>query len=221
MKKHQQKQYSNKFKLMKKVLLISILVLLVIYAFREIVYQPYLWKKAMLTPEHKLQIGSFLFSKQVGSNGSQSSEKKYFVFKVTEINGDYVRLSVVRQLSEKGKPKSSDFSMTRETYRSLKHTINKITVTGILREDLYKEGNGTTLNDYLIHKYPDLKRSRYYYEELPKEETNINSPVNYFSLVYSKEKIIEKRKLIPYVIREGQTPELAKELSERVSLILN
>jgi hypothetical protein len=53
-----------------------------------------MWKKAINSPEHKLQLGSFIFSKQRGSNGSQSIENKYFIFKVIEVNGDYVRLSV-------------------------------------------------------------------------------------------------------------------------------
>ncbi|KAF2326409.1 hypothetical protein [Flavobacterium ginsenosidimutans] len=206
---------------MKKLLLISILAVLVIYVFRETVYKPYLWKKTMETPEHKLQLGSYIFSKQRGVNGSQSTEKKYFVFKVTEINGDYVRLSVIRQLSKKGNPKSSDFSMTRETYRSLKRNIKKTKITGILREDLTKEGEAYTVNDYLLNKYPSLKESQFYYEEIPKAEININTPKDYFNLIYSKEKIIEKRKLIPYTILDNDVPQLARQLSQRVCLILN
>ncbi|WP_128414691.1 hypothetical protein [Flavobacterium sp. Root901] len=205
---------------MKKLLLISILII-ACYAFREIVYKPYMWKKAMNTPEHRLQIGSFLFSKQTGSNGSQSTQNNYFVFKVIEINGDYVRLSVIRQLSEKGQLKSSDFSMTEETYRSLKQNIKKTTITGILRDDLYKEGADYTINDYLLNKYPSLKKSRFYYEELSKAEKNMHFPTQYFTLVYSKEKIIEKRKLIPWIINNDSKPELAKSLSQKVSLILN
>ncbi|CAC9974767.1 hypothetical protein [Flavobacterium panici] len=206
---------------MKKLLLISILVLAVFYAFREIVYKPYMWKKAMNTPEHRLQMGSFLFSKQTGSNGSQSSQFNYLIFKVVEINGDYVRLSPIRQLSEKGKLKSSDFSFTRDTYHSLKLNIKKLTITPILRNDLYKEGATYTVNDYLLNKYPSLKKSRYYYEELSESEKNIHSPAEYFTLVYSKEKIIEKRKLIPWIINNSDKPELAKSLSQKVSLILN
>ncbi|SEO15228.1 hypothetical protein SAMN05444671_0850 [Flavobacterium sp. CF108] len=206
---------------MKKLLLISILVLAVFYAFKEIVYKPYMWKKAMNTPEHRLQMGSFLFSKQTGSNGSQSTQTNYLIFKVVEINGDYVRLSAIRQLSEKGQNESSDFSFTRNTYHSLKQNINKLTITGIPGNDLYKEGANYTVNDYLLNKYPSLKKSRYYYEELSNSEKNILSPTEYFSLVYSKEKIIEKRKLIPWISNNNGSPELVKSLSQKVSLILN
>lgn len=205
---------------MKKLLFISILLVLAIYVFRETVYKPYLWKEAMETPEHKLKLGSFVFSKQRDENGNSGTAKKYFVFKVTEINGDYVRFSIVRKLSEKGTNKSSDFSMPRETYRSFKRNIKKVTVTGILREDLNKEG-GHTANDYLLEKYPSLKKSLYYYEEIPKTEENINEPKEYFNLVYSKEKIIEKRKLIPYIVSDNNIPELARHLSQRVCVILN
>ncbi|KOP39711.1 hypothetical protein APR43_00045 [Flavobacterium sp. NLM] len=180
-----------------------------------------MWKKAMNTPEHRLQMGSFLFSKQTGSNGSQSSQFNYLIFKVVEINGDYVRLSPIRQLSEKGKLKSSDFSFTRETYRSLKLNIKKLTITAIPRNDLYKEGPTYTVNNYLLNKYPSLKKSRYYYEEFSESKKNIHSPAEYFTLVYSKEKIIEKRKLIPWIINNSDKPELAKSLSQKVSLILN
>ncbi|SHG28662.1 hypothetical protein [Flavobacterium defluvii] len=206
---------------MKKLLFISIIVLVFFYAFREIVYKPYMWKKAMNTPEHRLQMGSFLFSKQTGSNGSKSSQTNYLIFKVVEINGDYVRLSAIRQLSEKGKLKSSDFSFTRENYRHLKKNIKKLTITAILRTDLYKEGATYTVNDYLLNKYPSLKKSRYYYEELSEAEKNVHLPREYFTMVYSKEKIIEKRKLIPYIIDNTNEPELAKNLSQKVSLILN
>lgn len=211
----------NKIKLIKKILFVSILMLFVIYALREIVYKPYMWEKAMHTPEHRLQMGSFVFSKQDVSNNNQSGNYNYLIFKVIEINGDYVRLSPVRKLLEKKQPKTSDSSFTRETYRSLKLTINKLEVAGIHHEDLSKIESKFTLNDYLLEKYPSLRKSHYYYETLSATEKNINTPSKYFKLVYSKKKIIEKRKLIPYVITDSETPELAKELSQKASFILN
>ncbi|RED22574.1 hypothetical protein BD847_3204 [Flavobacterium cutihirudinis] len=213
--------HSPKIKLIKKVLFVSILMLFVIYALREIVYKPYMWQKAMHTPEHRLQMGSFVFSKQDVSSSTQSGNYNYLIFKVIEINGDYVRLSPVRKLLEKKQPKTSDSSFTRETYRSLKLNINKLEVAGIHHEDLHKIKTNFTLNDYLLEKYPSLKKSQYYYEEVSPNEKNINIPSKYFKLVYSKEKIIEKRKLIPYRITDSETPELAKELSQKASFILN
>ncbi len=151
---------------MKKILLISVIVVIAFYVLKEKVYKPFMWKKALNTKEHQLQLGSFIFSKQRGSNGSQSSTTYYFVFKVIEIKGDYVRLSVIRRLSQKGQISQGDFSTTSADYKSLKQNIKKLLITPILSEDLYKgDGPRYSLNDYLLEKYPDLKKSRYYYED--------------------------------------------------------
>lgn len=202
---------------MKKILLISVILIIVLYAFKQLVYNPYKWKKSINTPEHKLQLGSFIFSRQRGSNGSQSMQTNYFIFKVIEINGDFVRLSVIRQLSEKDKLKQSDFSTTKHAYNDLKDNIQKITITPISLEDLYKEGTSFTINNYLLNKYPSLKQSRYYYEEV---KLSPNSR-EYFSLVYSKEEIIKNGKLVPWILNNSDTPELAERLSQNIDLILN
>ncbi|PBJ16057.1 hypothetical protein [Flavobacterium sp. ACN6] len=201
---------------MKKVLFAGLLIIIILYAFRQLVYNPYKWKKAINTPEHKLQLGSFIFSKQRGSNGSQSMQTNYFIFKVIEINGDYVRLSVIRQLSEKDKIRSG-FSTKKEAYKDLKESIQKVTITPILPEDLYKGSSSFTINDYLLDKYPSLQKSRYYSEDV-KSSTD---PREYFSLVYSKEKIIAKGKLVPWIISNSDKPELAERLSENIELIVN
>ena len=124
---------------------------------------------------------------------------------------------MIRQLSEKNKLKQSDFSTTKEAYNDLKDNIQKMTITPIHSEDLYKEGASFTLNDYLLDQYPALKQSRYYYED---KKPSINSR-EYFSLVYSKEKIINKGKLVPWILNNSTTPELADRLSETIDLILN
>jgi len=202
---------------MKKILLVSLLIIIILYAFKQLVYNPYKWKKAINTPEHKLQLGSFIFSRERGSNGSQSMQTNYFIFKVIEINGDFVRLSVIRQLSEKDHIKQSNFSTTKQAYSDLKNNIQKITITPILSPDLYKEGASYTLNDYLLGKYPSLKKSRYYYEDV---KAAPNSP-EYFSLVYSKQEIINKGKLVPWLLRNSDKPELVSNLSKNIDLILN
>lgn len=212
---------------MKKILLISLIVIVFFYVFKQMVYNPYMWKKSINSPEHKLQLGSFIFSKQRGSNGSQSMENKYFIFKVIEINGDYVRLSVIRQLSQKNRLLQSDFSTTKEAFNALKQNIHNITITGILREDLYKEGASYTINNYLLSKYPSLEKSRYYFEEIAADKKNIPVPLNanpleeYFSMVYSKEEIIKNGKLVPWILNNSTTPELADRLSKNIDLILN
>ncbi|WP_125723003.1 hypothetical protein [Flavobacterium ustbae] len=202
---------------MKKILIAGLLLIIAFYALKQFVYNPYKWKKDMNNPEHKLQLGSFIFSKQRGSNGSQSTQRYYFIFKVTEINGDYLRLSVIRQLSQKEKLKSSDFSTSKEDYADLKNTIKSITITPILTEDLYKEDPSFTLNDYLETKYPSLKQSRYYYEytKLP-----LDSP-QYYNMIYSKDEIIKNGKLVRWILNHSTKPELAKRLSQNIDLILN
>ncbi|KUJ63503.1 hypothetical protein AR687_02090 [Flavobacteriaceae bacterium CRH] len=212
---------------MKKIIILSLIIIIILYTFKQLIYNPYKWKKAINTPEHKLQLGSFIFSKQRGPNGSQSIENKYFVFKVIEINGDYVRLSVIRQLSQKNKLLQSDFSTTKEAYKDLKQIIKSLTITPIVREDLYKEGASYTINDYLLGKYPSLAKSRYYYEDLAENQKNLPVPTDgyekqeYFSMLYSKEEIIKNAELVPWILKNSPNPELAPGLSKNIDLILN
>lgn len=214
---------------MKKILLISVIVVIAFYVLKEKVYKPYMWKKSLNTKEHQLQLGSFIFSKETGINGSQSYQKYYFVFKVIEINGDYVRLSVIRQLSEKDNLKESDFSTTSEQYKSLKQNIKSLTITPILFDDLYKgDGPRFTLNEYLLNKYPVLKKSRYYYEDIPEESKNKPMPENpndlemYFSMVYSKKEIIENGKLVPWTMTNSFNGKpLLSNYSKNIDLIIN
>jgi hypothetical protein len=214
---------------MKKIILVSVIVLVVFYVIREKVYKPYIWKKAISTKAHQLQLRSFIFSKETGINGSQSYQKYYFVFKVIEIDGDYVRLSVIRQLSQKDNLKESDFSMTSDQYQNLQQHIKNLTITPILSEDLYKGDSASlTLNDYLLDKYPVLKQSRYYYEDIPQESKNKGVPKDatdlelYFSLVYSKKEIIENRKLIPWTMTNSFNGKpLLSQYSKNIDLIIN
>jgi hypothetical protein len=190
-----------------------------------------MWKKAMNTKEHQLKLGSFIFSRQRGTNGSQSSQNYYFVFKVVEINADYVRLSVVRRLSKKDVITESDFSITSKQYKALKENIEDLLITPILTEDLYKgDGPSFTLNAYLLQKYPNLNSSPYYYEansegikdKLLKEKTIV---ADYdFSLIYSKKEIIEKARLTPYIIDQYgalNKPVLSPQYSNSIDLIKN
>ena len=188
-----------------------------------------MWKKSLNTKEHQLQLGSFIFSKETGINGSQSYQKYYFVFKVIEINGDYVRLSVIRQLSEKDNLRESDFSTTSEQYKSLKQNIKSLTITPILFDDLYQgDGPRFTLNEYLLNKYPVLKKSRYYYEDIPEASKNKPMPENpndlemYFSMVYSKKEIIEKGRLVPWTMTNSFNGKpLLSNYSKNIDLIIN
>jgi len=213
---------------MKKILLISLLVLVAFYILKQFVYKPYAWKKAINSPEHRLQLGSYIFSSERGSNGSQSMQNYYFVFKVIEINGDLVRLSVIRKLSDKNNLLQSDFSTTKEAYKKLKQNIKDQTITGILTEDLYKVDGATyTINDYLISKYPNLKKSRYYYQDIPENKKNTAVPTDsgelimYYDLVYSKEEILKDGRLSPYTMVNRAKGEIDTRLSKDIDLIVN
>lgn len=213
---------------MKKIILISLLIIAVFYVLKQFVYRPYAWKKAINSPEHKLQLGSFIFSKERRSNGSQSMQNYYFAFKVIEINGDLVRLSVIRKLSDKNNLLQSDFSTTKEAYKNLKQNIQNLTITGIPTEDLYKiDGATYTINDYLISKYPNLKKSRYYYQDIPAAKKNTAVPTNpddlitYYDLVYSKEEIIKNGRLAPYSMVNRKEGEVDTRYSKDIDLIVN
>lgn len=215
---------------MKTILISAILFIVFFFVVRQFIYKPYIWKRAINSKEHQLQEGSFIFSSQRGSNGSQSFTTHYYVFKVIEINGDYVRLSVIRRLSERDKLAEGDFSTTSAHYKQLKKSIKEILITPILTEDLYKgEGPTYMLNDYLVNKYPGLKTSRYYYEDIQKDKKNKPLPTEtlelnlYFNLVYSKKEIIENGKLTPWIMNNSlkNAPEIADGLSQKIDLILN
>ncbi|QYG07720.1 hypothetical protein [Janthinobacterium sp. PAMC25594] len=214
---------------MKKILIISLLALVSIYAFKQMIYNPHIWKQTINSPEHKLQIGSFIFNKRTGVNGgSQSIQTDYYIFKVIEINGDHVRLSVIRQLSENNTISQSDFSTTKENFEYLKKHINEITITGILTKDLFAgDYELYTVNDYLLKKYPALKKSRYYFEDIPEDMKNLPLPTDnnklqdYFSGIYSKKEIIENGKLVLWVLNNSNNPELARNSSENIDLIQN
>ena len=217
----------NHFPTMKKILLIGLLVLLVLYVFKRMVYKPFMWQRRIKTPEHRLQLGSYIFSRVLGSNGSQSPAFHYYIYKVIEIHGDYVRLAVVRQLSMEGGAVGSVSSMTRKDFAQLKKKIHLEPVIGILREDLYrKKAQRHAMNDYLTQKYPALSQARYYFQDIPEDEKNGPAPTEqydrmyYFESLYSKKEIIEKGGLRGWLLNSRQAPELSRT-SENIELLQN
>lgn len=212
---------------MKKILALGLLALVALYVFKQMVYVPYMWKKAIASPDHRLQLSSYIFTNSIEHNGSQSRERSYMIFKVVEIEGDHVRLAVVRQLSPQTGPRSG-FSTTGEEYETLKRGIHDVTVTKIAQADLYGKEASHTLNDQLLAKYPSLKTSRYYFEddtELRREAAasagTVAEAEGYLRLVYSKDEIIANARLVPWVLNNSPTPELATGLSKKIDLIVN
>lgn len=216
---------------MKKILIVGIVALIALYAFKRMVVDPYLWKKAIATPEHALKLGSFVFSKRRGHNGSQSMENQYFVFKVTEIHGDHVRLAVIRKMQQGKEIVTGDFSTTKQGYAQLKDTVRSLLITGISRDDLFSrsrshDGSPYILDAYLLEKYPALNTSRYYFEDVPENQRNRPVPddqmerMEYFTLVYSKKEIVEHGRLVAWILNNSPEPELSN-IVEDIDLILN
>ncbi len=214
---------------MKKTLIIIVIALIAAYVVKRMVVDPYLWKKAIATPEHALKLGSFVFSKRRGHNGSQSMENQYFILKVTEIQGDYVRMAVIRKLKAGDQIVQGDFSTTKRAYEEAKGNIKNLVITGISRDDLYGRRTGhdpLQIDDYLLEKYPALKTSRYYFEDVPENKRNRPVPGDrmereeYFTLVYSKKEIIEHGRLVGWILNNSPEPELSN-IVEKIDLILN
>lgn len=214
---------------MKKTLIIIVIALIAAYVVKRMVVDPYLWKKAIATPEHALKLGSFVFSKRRGHNGSQSMENQYFILKVTEIQGDYVRMAVIRKLKAGDQIVQGDFSTTKRAYEEAKGNIKNLVITGISRDDLYGRRTGhdpLQIDDYLLEKYPALKTSRYYFEDVPENKRNRPVPGDrmereeYFTLVYSKKEIIEHGRLVGWILNNSPEPELSN-IVENIDLILN
>ena len=214
---------------MKKTLIIIVIALIAAYVVKRMVVDPYLWKKAIATPEHALKLGSFVFSKRRGHNGSQSMENQYFILKVTEIQGDYVRMAVIRKLKAGDQIVQGDFSTTKRAYEEAKGNIKNLVITGISRDDLYGRRTGhdpLQIDDYLLEKYPALKTSRYYFEDVPENKRNRPVPGDrmereeYFTLVYSKKEVIEHGRLVGWILNNSPEPELSN-IVENIDLILN
>ncbi len=195
--------------------------------FYKLVYKPFIWQKAMESKEHKLQVGSYIFTNEIGSNGNQSFERQYFIFKVMSIHDDYVRLSVVRKLYSSKKRIDGYFSIDKNGYESAKQSIQSSIVTPILSSYIYY--NDYILTDSLKIKYPNLSKSRLFVEDVsqnikPTKESPIYGYKDaYFSLVYSKKEIIDDAKLVPYIYGNSinEDVELIHDYSEKIELIVN
>ena len=175
-----------------------------------------------------IQVGSYIFTKGTKTNGSQSFERSYLIFKIMDIKNDYVRLSVVREFYTSKNANDGYFSAKKQIYENAKNSIAKTIVTPILSEDI-GDWNDLTLNDSLTKKYPSLLKSRLFVEDVSNNiKPTVESPIYgyknaYFSLVYSKKEIIENAKLVPYIYRNSisEDVELIQDYSENIDLIVN
>ncbi|TRX35338.1 hypothetical protein FNW52_11500 [Flavobacterium sp. ZT3R18] len=207
---------------MKKVIVIGLVIIAVFYILKQMVYKPYISQKEMNGKEHKLRLGSFIFIRQLGSN----NEEEYLVYKVIHINGDYVRLSEIKQVPQENVRLESDFN----TYEKLKLSNKSFTITGILHDDLYQGiGNSFAIPNHLLKKNPNSKKTSYYYEDIPEQEKNKPFTTNagdfdlIFRPVYSKEQIIDNGVLMPWILdaKRNNEPLLYEDISQEIELILN
>jgi hypothetical protein len=213
---------------MKKYVLIVLSSIIGFFILYEFAYKPYVWQKTMQRNEHKLHLGSYIFTTQMENNGSQSYERGYTIFKVTNINNDYVRLAVVRKFYTTKKASDGYFSAPEHFYEEAKKTISDLIVTAVLSEDIY-DNNDLFLTDSLLIKYPNLAKSRLYVEDvsnniLPTKDSPIyGDKDSYFSLVYSKNEIITNAQLVPYVYGNSMNVdvELMPQYSRNIEYIIN
>ncbi|WP_316804468.1 hypothetical protein [Pedobacter nototheniae] len=220
------------------LLLISLLLLTVLCFYLKRKYNQHLWQKTITSTEHKLQLGSFIFSKVWRADGgSQWYKTSYSVFKVIRIKGDFVRVEAVNKLYLTTNLLEEPFLSPSDEYENLKKNIANITVTGILREDLYKQGGGAfVLTKDLKEKYPGLNHSRYYYEDMPDTEkialmpkNKIDEIENWMGITYSAAHIVNDGKLVPYTLtndfgdykKDNKTPFLAPDYGTDIDLIVN
>lgn len=188
-------------------------------------YNQRLWNEAMANPDHQLQTGSFIFSKR---NEVQSKEIHYSIFKVVRIDGEYVKLSNIRQFPGKGNSVNTNFLMTAEHYESIKNNIQQVVITGILAEDLSQKSNLTLTEDLLL-KYPELNKSGYYFEDLASDEKNKPLPADisgcqrYMNQIYSAEHIIKNWRLRLYSLTDlpSLMPSLEAGRREIIEVIIN
>ena len=196
---------------MKRNIILVLLGLMAFCFFYKCTYKPYSMRKNIKIEAQKLRLGSYIFSTSMGYNGSQSRERKYYIFKVTQIKDDYVRLAVVRKFYGSQKmfdvrisPFDGYFSATKEVYEDAKKTIENAIVTLVESHDI-NNSNNLILTDSLRLKYPALLKSRLYVEDISKNiKPTTESPIYgdkmlFFSLVYSKNEIMSNAQLVPYL----------------------
>lgn len=220
---------------MKRNIIIVLFGLIVLYSLYRCVYKPNSLRKEVKISAEKLRVGSYIFVTQIKHNGSQSFEKGYAIFKVTQIMDDFVRLAVVRKFFASQKAfdvrifeSDGYFSATKGIYKDAKQTIINNIVTAVKSEDI-GHYNHLVLTDSLRSKYPTLVKSRLFVEDVsndikPTKESPIyGDKTIFFNLVYSKKEMINKGQLVTYIYRNSFAVdvELKQAYSNNIDKIIN
>lgn len=207
-----------------KIFKITMLILAIL-ALYKLVYKPFLWQKTIKSNQHKLQIGSYVFSVNEISNGDTFTRSNYFfVHIVTEIKGDYVRLAAVQKFINPGEQINSLPSKNDDYYNNLKSTIDTIKFTAV---DLDENVINVNKPDNLLKYYPILRTQPFYYtvgyanKPIPLDARG-NPISDYFDAVYSKKEIIENAKLVRYTLtNQNNGIPILYDLGEKIDLIIN
>ena len=207
-----------------KIFKISILIL-IIFALYKLVYKPFMWRKLMTTNEHKLQIGSYIFSVIEVTNGDTFTRSDYHSVRiVTDIDGDYVRLAAVQKFINPNEQINSLPSKNDNYYNNLKSTIDTIKFTVV---DLDEKVININDQKNILKYYPVVKKQPFYYtvgyanKPIPLDARG-NPTSDYFDKVYSKKEIIENGKLVRYdLTNQFNGIPVLYDLGEEIELIIN
>jgi hypothetical protein len=210
---------------MKSKIIIILIVLACVSIPATLYIRQYLWSRAMVSPEHRLQVGSFIFSKQERQKISYPSHyTQYSVYKVLRIDGDLVKVAGVNMESLTNQEDEDSYVDEAEIYKKFKENIASALVTGVLPEDF----NDLSRKD-LFSKYPGLSKSNYWYEELYKYERSKTPPTDrkelslYVGGAFSAKAIIEQRRLCAYsdILTDDGKPDLYVFEGDKIDLIIN
>ncbi|SHF47618.1 hypothetical protein SAMN04488522_1021415 [Pedobacter caeni] len=191
----------------------------------------------MASKEHKLQVGSFIFSKgetlDVGGGNYFRTHHYNAIHRVIRIDGDLVKVVPLVLWSFEDKPIATedDFETYTKAYELLKKNITTMTITAVDADDLYRE-EGTDSASHtqgLLKKYPQLRKSYYWYAALSPSKANIPVPRDrenlqlYLMGVYSAKGIIKNRKLARYndILPDDNIPEYFENSGDDIDLIIN
>ncbi len=207
-----------------KIFKISLLILTIL-ALYKLVYKPFLWQKKMQSKEHKLQVGSYIFSVNEISNGDTFTRSNhYFVHIVTEIKGDYVRLAAVQKFINPDDQINSLPSKNDNYYNNLKSTIDTIKFTVI---DLDENVINVNKPDNILKYYPIVKKQPFYYTvgyaNKPVPLDARGNPISeYFDAVYSKKELLKNGSLVMYdMTNQFDGIPVLYDLGEKIELIIN
>lgn len=210
---------------MKKKILVSILIIATIFVLYKLVYKPFIWQKLMTTKEHKLQVGSYIFStNSISDTDTYTSILYHFVHIVTEIKGDYVRLAAVQKFTNPEDQINSLPSKNDNYYNNLKSTIDTIKFTAV---DVDENVINVNKPNNILKYYPIVKKQPFYYtvgyanKPIPLDARG-NPTSDYFDAVYSKKEIIKNAKLVRYdLTNQFNGIPVLYDLGEKIELIVN